>query len=443
MEEHTHELTEIAIVVTVALVCGLGLGRFRQPAIVGYILAGVVLGPSVLGFVTDRDQINLLAELGVLLLLFAIGMELDVRDFRPVVRFAMIGVALQIAVAALVMLLLGALLGWGWERSLLVGFGVALSSTAVAIKLLDDVGELRTEVGRRAVGILIAQDIAVVPMMLFVATLAPARDFVVADLLPVVGALAILGGMIWFLGRRGRVRLPFRDFTRGQLDLIAIAALAFCFAAAALSGLFGMSAAYGAFLAGLLLGNSTDRKVMLRATLPIQGVLLMVFFLSIGLLIDLDYIWAHIGEIVLMLLLVTLGKTALNVGILRLLKEPWPRAWLGGVALGQVGEFSFVLAAMGLSVGALTGEGYRMFVAIIALSLVISPLWLDSARRLHRMADEAESFDDLMARIYPRGSAGTHQALAWSRARIRHLRRGHRSALPDGDPPRRSDAPDA
>ena len=447
MEDHAHELTEIAIVVTVALICGLGLGRFRQPAIVGYILAGVVLGPSVLGFVTDRDQITLLAELGVLLLLFAIGMELDVRDFRPVVRFAAIAVGLQIAVVALVMLLLGALLGWGWERSLLVGFGVALSSTAVAIKLLDDVGELRTEVGRRAVGILIAQDIAVVPMMLFVATLAPAREFVVADLVPVVGAVVILGGMIWFLGRRGRVRLPFRDFTRGQLDLIAIAALAFCFAAAALSGLFGMSAAYGAFLAGLLLGNSTDRKVMLRATLPIQGVLLMVFFLSIGLLIDLDYIWAHVGEILLMLLLVTLGKTALNVGILRLLKEPWPRAWLGGVALGQVGEFSFVLAAMGLSVGALTDEGYRMFVAIIALSLVISPLWLDSARRLHRMADEAESFDDLMDRIYPRGSAGTRRALAWGRMRVRGLRRRHDSALPDDllddTPPRRSDAPDA
>ncbi|MDA0220901.1 MAG: cation:proton antiporter [Proteobacteria bacterium] len=431
MEEAGHGLTELAIVVTVALVCGLILSRLRQPAIVGYILAGVVLGPSVLGFVTDREQINFLAELGVLLLLFAIGMELDIRDFKPVVRFAFIGTALQIAIASLVMFVLGALFGWSWERSILVGFGIALSSTAVAIKLLEDVGELRTEVGRRAIAILIAQDLAVVPMMLFVATMAPDREFVAGDLLPLAGAVIILGGLMWFLGRRGRVRLPFRSFTRGQLDLIAIAALALCFAAAAISGLFGMSTAYGAFLAGLVLGNSTDRKIMLRATLPIQGVLLMVFFLSIGLLIDLDFIWANIGEIVVMLLLVTLGKTALNVGVLRFLKEPWPRAWLGGVALGQVGEFSFVLAALGLSVGAISQDGYRLFVAVIALSLVISPLWLDSARRLHRLADTAESFEDLMNRIYPSSSARTRSFYAWSRLQAHRLGRRHRDALPE------------
>ena len=430
MEAAGHDLTEIAIVVTVALGCGLILSRLRQPAIVGYILAGVVLGPSVLGFVTDRDQINFLAELGVLLLLFAIGMELDIRDFKPVIRFAFIGTGLQIAIASAVMFVLGYLLGWSWERSILVGFGIVLSSTAVAIKLLEDVGELGTDVGRRAIAILIAQDLAVVPMMLFVATMAPDREFVMADLLPLVGAVIILGGLLWFLGRRGRLTLPFRQFTRGQVDLIAIAALALCFAAAAISGLFGMSTAYGAFLAALLLGNSTDRKVMLRSTLPIQGVLLMVFFLSIGLLLDLDFIWANIGEIIVMLLLVTLGKTALNVGVLRFLKEPWPRAWLGGVALGQVGEFSFVLAALGVSVGAITDDGYRLFVAVIALSLVISPLWLDSARRLHRLADSAESFPDLMTRIYPSGSARTRSLYAWSRTRARRLGRRHRDAMP-------------
>jgi CPA2 family monovalent cation:H+ antiporter-2 len=413
MEENARELTEIATVVTVALGCGLILGRLRQPAIVGYILAGVVLGPSVLGLIEDREQIAMLAELGVLLLLFAIGMELDIRVFRAVIRFAFIGTALQIAVGTAVMLLLGLLLGWSWERSVVIGFGVALSSTAVAIKLLEDVGELTTEVGQRAVAILIAQDLAVVPMMLFVATMTPDRDLVVADLLPAVGAILILGGRIWFLGRRGRLRLPFRELARGQADLVAIAAVAFCFAAAAISGWFGMSTAYGAFLAGLVLGNSTDRKIMLRATLPIQGVLLMAFFLSIGLLIDLAFIRDHLGEIVLLLLLVTLGKTALNVGILRLLKEPWPRAWMGGVALGQVGEFSFVLGALALSVGVLSPDANKLFVAVIALSLMISPLWLDSARRLHRLATSPASLAELVERSYPSGAARTRRAALW------------------------------
>ncbi len=429
--EHGQHLTEIAIVVSVALACGLFLGRLRQPAIVGYILAGVVLGPSVLGFVEDREQIGLLAELGVLLLLFSIGMELDVGDFSSVLRFAVIGTGLQIAIATAVILLLTWPLGWPWERGVLIGFGIALSSTAVTIKLLEDVGEIKGEVGRRAIAILIAQDLAIVPMMLFIATLAPDSAVTVGAILPLIGSVLILAALIWFLGRRGRISLPLRDLARDQADLIAVGAVALCFAAAALGGLFGMSTAYGAFLAGLLLGNSTDRETMLRATLPIQGLLLMVFFLSIGLLIDLGFIWRNLGEILLMLLIVTLGKTAMNVGVLRFLKEPWPRAWLGGVALGQVGEFSFVILALGLSVGAIGDEGYRLFVAVIALSLIISPLWLDSARRIQRLAVHADTLKDLLARLYPLATARTHTSIVWTRERGRTLARGRRHAAPD------------
>ena len=430
--EHGQHLTEIAIVVSVALVCGLFLGRLRQPAIVGYILAGVVLGPSVLGFVEDREQIVLLAELGVLLLLFCIGMELDVGDFGSVLRFAVIATGLQIAIATAAILLLTWPLGWPWERGVLVGFGFALSSTAVTVKLLEDVGEIGGEVGRRAIAILIAQDLAIVPMMLFVATLAPDSAVTVKAILPLIGSVLILAALIWFLGRRGRISLPLRDLARDQADLIAVGAVALCFAAAALSGLFGMSTAYGAFLAGLLLGNSTDRETMLRATLPIQGLLMMVFFLSIGLLIDLGFIWRNLGEILLMLLIVTLGKTAMNVGVLRFLKEPWPRAWLGGVALGQIGEFSFVIFALGLSVGAIGDEVYRLFVAVIALSLVISPLWLDSARRIQRLAVHADTLRDLLARLYPLATARTRTSIVWTKEKGRTLARGRRRASPDG-----------
>ncbi|MBC6440937.1 MAG: cation:proton antiporter [Rhodospirillales bacterium] len=439
--EHGSDLTNIAVLISVALVCGLTLARIRQPAIVGYILAGVVLGPSVLGFVQDREQITLLAELGVLLLLFTIGMELDVSHFRSVLRFAFIGTGLQIVIATTVILTLSWPLGWPWQQSILVGFGVALSSTAVTIKLLEDVGEIHNEVGQRAIAILIAQDLAIVPMMLFVATLAPDTSVTIRAILPLIGSVFILAGLIWFLGRRGRIDLPIIQFARNQADLIAVGAVALCFAAAAVSGLFGMSTAYGAFLAGLLLGNCTDREQMLRVTLPIQGLLLMVFFLSIGLLIDLGFIWDNFGEILLMLLLVTLGKTAMNVGILRFLKEPWPRAWLGGVALGQVGEFSFVLFALGLSVGAIDSEGYRLFVAVIALSLMISPLWLDSARRLQRLAVHADSWRELMTRLYPQATDRTVRSAAWLQTIREELTRRHSRALPESlidEPPSRT-----
>ncbi len=405
MTVHT-SLTFIAMVAVVALLCGMALTRLRQPAIVGYIVAGVVLGPSGFGLVEDRAQINVLAELGVLMLLFLIGMEVSLRAFRSVLGIALLGAALQVAVSVGVMLLLSLVLGWPVGLALLLGFVVAISSTAVAIKILDDIGELRTQVGRRAVGVLIAQDLAVVPMMLVLNAMASEAGLGVGSILLMAASMGFLVPFVWYLSRRQRLRLPLSGWAVRDRDLTPLAALAYCFAAATITGLIGLSAAYGAFLAGLLLGSSTDRRAMIRATRPIQSVLLMVFFLSIGLLIDLDYIWRHLGSILVLLIFVTLGKTAMNVGILRLVGEPWPRAFLIGVVLGQIGEFSFVLAALGLSNGLIPAADHRLVVAVIALSLVIGPLWLDVARRLRDLAAAGISTaNELLGELYPDAAA--------------------------------------
>ena len=426
-----HSLTFIALVAGVALLCGMAMTRLKQPAIVGYIVAGVVLGPSGFGLVEDRALINVLAELGVLMLLFLIGMELSLRAFKRVLGIALIGAALQIAASLAVMLLLSLVLGWPVEIAVLLGFVVALSSTAVAIRMLADIGELRTRVGRSAVGVLIAQDLAVVPMMLALNAMASEAGFDLDALVPMAVAVALLGLFVWYLSGR-TIRLPLGRWVAGDRDLRPLAALAYCFAAATVSGLLGLSPAYGAFLAGLLVGASTDRRVMIRATHPIQSVLLMAFFLSIGLLIDLGYIWRHLGTVLVLLVVVTLGKTAMNVGILRLLGEPWPRAFLIGVVVGQVGEFSFVLAALGLSNGLIGAEEHRLVVAVIALNLMISPLWLDAARRLRALAATGIfTFNELLGVLYPdeavavRRTAGgaARRAYALAAAAGRHGRR--------------------
>ena len=275
-------------------------------------------------------------------------------------------------------------------------------------------------------------------MMLFVSAMGTEEDITFNSVMPVIGSILILLVLLWFLARRRGINFPVEALARGQADLIAVGVMALCFGAAAISGLFGISTAYGAFLAGLVLGASTDRATLLRVTLPLQGVLLMVFFLSIGLLIDVMFILENLEAIFLMLLLVTLGKTAMNVGILRLLKEPWPRAWLGGVALGQVGEFSFVLVALGLSTGAVDQEGYRLFIAVIALSLIISPVWLNSARRIQSLASNAETLRELMERLYPFAAISADRGMAWVRRTQAAVRRRRRSpALQD----KRTDGP--
>ncbi len=383
MQAHT-DLTGIAIVVLAALVCGIAMDRLRQPAVVGYILAGVLLGPSALGLIENRDNVAVLAELGVLMLLFFVGMELSLRGFKEVWRVALGAVVLQFVAALLLMSLFGWVFGWDPAAALVLGFVVAMSSTAVVVKMLEQVNILRQPVGTLTIGVLIAQDLAVVPILLTVSAMAtPSVD--AWDLAKIALSVGLLAALIYYLSRRKRLILPFSRVVGGHRDLEPLAGLILCFGAAALAGLSGLSPAFGAFLAGLVVGNSTARSGMVRTTRPIQSILLMVFFLSIGLLIDLAYVWDHVGTVLLLVFMVTVVKTALNIGILRLLREPWPHAFIAGVLLAQIGEFSLVIGQAGVDAGLLSTEQGQLIITVTALSLLASPLWLATTRRLLRV----------------------------------------------------------
>lgn len=382
---HGHEaLTALAIVVLAALACGMAMTRIRQPAVVGYILAGVLLGPSVLGLVRNRESVQFLAELGVLMLLFLVGMELSIRSFKSVWRVASWATLIQIGGSLAIMLLLAPLFDWPLALAVLLGFVVALSSTAVAIKMLEDSGELKTPAGEITVGILVAQDLAVVPMMILVGAMS-GDGLGFWSLLKVLFALGFLAWLIWYLSRRDGVRLPFADVIERSGDLRTLAGIVFCFGAAAVSGLLGLSPAYGAFIAGLVIGNSTGREQMIHAAAPIQSVLMMVFFLSIGLLLDLGFIWENLGVVLVLLVAVTLVKSGFNIVTLRLLGQSWPKAAIAGATLAQIGEFSFLLAAIGLSGGLIGPTDHGLIVSVTVLSLALSPFWLETARRLHRI----------------------------------------------------------
>ena len=396
-----HELGELAIVAMAALLCGIGLTRIKQPAIVGYILAGVILGPSGFGLVTNREIITLLAELGVLMLLFVIGMKLSLRAFRTVWRGALMVTILQIILCLVLTLALSRIFDWPMALACLLGFVISLSSTAVAIKMLEDIGELRSETGKIVVAVLIGQDLAVVPMLLLLDGLSGGDGFSVPTLIAVVGAIIFLATLVWFLSRRTRIRLPLSRLTIDNSDIAPLAGLTYCFALAALTAFLGLTAAYGAFIAGLFIGSTTARRKMIRVTEPIQAVLVMVFFLSIGLLIDLKYIWENLLTVLVLLFIVLIAKSAMNVGILRLVGQPWPRAFLAGVLLSQVGEFSFVIASAGVTMNLVGIEGSRLIISVIALSLIVSPIWLETAKRIQELAKIGISdFDVLVYKIY-------------------------------------------
>ncbi|HUX80245.1 MAG TPA: cation:proton antiporter [Alphaproteobacteria bacterium] len=380
-------LTEIAIVVTAALACGIVLEKIKQPSILGYIFAGVLLGPSLFGFIENRELVSLLAELGVLMLLFVVGMELSLRPFVKIWPISVGCIALQVVGGLAIAFPLAQLFHWPLNLALLLAFVFALSSTAVAVKMLDTIGELKTATGRLTIGVLVAQDLAIVPMILIIRGLQPGSSLSIPFmLLKIVISVGLLAVLVWYLSRRERIRLPFLHMVVGHTDLTPLLGLTFCFGAAAVAGLSGLSAAYGAFLAGLIMGNSHERQIIIDRMTPIYSVLIMVFFLSIGLLLDLNFIWQNLSKVLMILFFITLGKTALNISILHLLRQPWTMSFLSGVVLAQLGEFSFLLATVGEEVGIVNDYGTNLIVSLTVLSLILSPIWLSTAKRLHDLA---------------------------------------------------------
>ena len=423
--EHGIELTGLAVVAAAATLCGMAMARLNQPAIVGYILAGVILGPSGLALVGDRGQIEALAELGVLMLLYIIGMELSVRSFRHMWRIAVFSAGLQILVSLIAVLFLGYALGWPMPHVLLFAFVLALSSTAVGVTMMEDVGALRQRVGRIAVGVLIAQDLAVAPMLIILTGLSgDGFDFfIVLEICLTVGLLILL---IRYLSRRQSFNLPFSNLVLGKVDLRPVAALAWCFAAAALAGLVGISAVFGAFLAGLVVGSSQQRHEFFAAAKPIESILLMTFFLSIGLLIDLQFLWENLGLVLLLWAFVTIFKTALNTAIFRAMGESWQHAFLSSLFLAQIGEFGFILGGVAIDSSIIDSDLYRLVVAVTVLSLITSPIWMNSARRVqHRAARRMDTIGGLLRLVYfrewrftRRNSRALYDAAIWIVTRI-------------------------
>ena len=384
--EHAADLTGLAYVVFTALACGMVFAHFQQPPLVGYLLAGALLGPTGFEVVQSEGMIAGFAEIGVLMLLFVVGMELSVRSLKYTWRLALPAVVMQTAASLIVMFAASSLLGLSNSAAVLLGFVVALSSTAVAVKLLEEIGSLRARVGRITVAVLIAQDLAFLPMLLIVENMGSNGLDMAAATQVGISAL-LLYGFVRLLLRQGRQHLPFYKIIVGHVDLSPLAGLVYCFGGSALMGAIGLSPAYGAFLAGLAIGNSAERQPILNVIRPIQSVMLMVFFLSIGLLLDLDFVWQNLGTVLLLFLVVTLFKSALNIIIFRSLHESWQRAFMSGVLISQLGEFSFLLAASAAAVAAITPEESKLIISVTVLSLALSPFWLSTARRLQRIAE--------------------------------------------------------
>ncbi len=387
MHDH-HGLTAIALLLAAAVAMGLFMSRLRLPAAAGFILVGVVLGPSGAGMISTDTAIQTLAEMGVLLLLFIIGMEMRLGQFTKSLPVALGITGVTCAVIPTSVGLFTLAVGGEVAGGIVIGFMLAISSTAVAMKMMEDANHKDTEGGRLALAILVAQDLAVVPLLLITESLGAA--ITAKSMLLVAGKLllasCLLGAFIHVLTKVKSFRFPASEFLMKNHDIGTLGVLGICFATAAVSGLIGLSPALGAFLGGLVVGHSTLRRGALSMSEPVEAILLFVFFLSVGLLIDLSYLQQHIWVIVAALVVVTGGRTFLNFILLMLAGEKFHTAAVTSLILSPVGEFSFVIAGVGLGMGALSPDGYKLAIAVIAMSLLASPIFFLFARVCHRKA---------------------------------------------------------
>jgi CPA2 family monovalent cation:H+ antiporter-2 len=357
------------------LLIGLALRTLRQPQIVGYLVAGLVIGPHGMGLLQDPEMIGRIGGVGLIVLLFFVGMEASPGSLLSRWRLAIFGVILQVAVTVAAVWVIGIYLGWSLSQIVLIGFVVSLSSTAVVLKLLKDWNELRTQTGQNVLVVLLAQDMALVPMIIAI-NLMGGEDLATGALVAqLIGAVVLIGIAAWVFTRE-HVNLPFADKLRADHELQVFAALLLCFGLALISGELGLSTALGAFVAGLVVSSARETDWVQESLEPFRVVFVAAFFVSVGMLIDVDYVRDNLATLALLVAAIVVVNTLLNAAILRLLGSSWRRAGYAGALLSQIGEFSFILAALAHTARMLPDDDYRMIVAIIAISLMLSPAWI-------------------------------------------------------------------
>lgn len=369
------------ITVLALAIFGLLMHFVRQPLLIGYVLTGFLLGPAVLGIITDFSFMSRLGSAGVVLLLFFVGMTVSPAALRNNWRVAVVGTTLQILVSTALVVGLGALIGWPVQRSLLLGFVVALSSTAIAMKLLEDQSLLHTGVGQDAAGITLFQDLAVIPMILILSLMSGEKISVVTLSKQCIAAVLFFALIAWLSKPRTFI-LPYGKIIENDRELQVLLAIGFCFGLGLVSSLMGLSTAFGAFAAGIVLGMVRETKWVENSLSGFRVIFVAMFFASVGMLVDIGFVRAHWLEISALAGFVVVANTALLAGLLRLLGRPWAHSFYVAAIVAQIGEFSFVLAAIGKTSGIIGNYAYQMTISIIVVTLVASPAWVLLIRKV-------------------------------------------------------------
>lgn len=366
-------LKDIVIIFALSTLVNLVFTRFRIPTVVGYLLTGIIAGPHLLSLVGARHEIELMAEIGVVLLLFTIGLEFSLSHLLRIRRIVFLGGLIQVFFTAGVFLLISHFYGMDWKGALLVGFLAALSSSALVLKLLQERSELTSNYGRTVLGILIFQDLLLVPLLLFTNLLADTTVNFPREIMILTGKVIIIVGFV-YAGNKWVLPwlLNLIALTKNQ-ELFMMSVFLICFAIALLTSELGMSLALGAFLAGLMISESEYSYNVFGNFQPVKDIFASFFFVSVGMLLDISFVIENYQLVLLTIVLVLVIKTIIAGGTGFILGHTFNGTVLIGLALSQVGEFSFILAKVGYDYSILSDFYYHLFLAVAVITIALTP----------------------------------------------------------------------
>jgi len=374
-------LQDIEILFGLALITVILFQRLKFPSIIGFLATGILAGPHALAFIKNTHQVEQMAEIGVVLLLFTIGIELSLKELMRIKHLVLWGGGLQVLITIIAVTAVGAIFGFPVSQSIFFGFLVALSSTAILMKLLIDSGQADAPHGKMALGILIFQDLCIVPLMLVIPLLAGGGGGPMSILTISAKALAVV--LAAHYGARFLVPWIFKQVVKTRSRELFILTIIFIgLGTAWLTAMAGLSLALGAFIAGLAISESEYSHQALSDIIPFREAFMSLFFISVGMLLDPSILATYPLLIAALVATILLIKTLVTGGAAMTLGVPMRIAIIAGLSLAQIGEFSFVLSQAGVTVGLLTPQLYQIFLAASIATMGLTPACLTYAAPL-------------------------------------------------------------
>jgi CPA2 family monovalent cation:H+ antiporter-2 len=371
---HIPLLQEILILLGFSVVIVFVLQRLKLPSVIGFLLTGIIIGPYGLSLIKAIEEVEILSEIGVILLLFVIGMELSVKQLASIKKTVFISGFAQVFLTILVTASVYFLLDHPWNESVFIGFLFSLSSTAIVLTTLQNRQEISSPHGRNALAILIFQDIIVVPMMLVVPMIAGETTEIGGSIISLLIKTAVLLVLTFVSTRYVVPNVLYAVAKTNSKELFLLVTITLCFAVAFLTSEAGLSLALGAFIAGIIVSESEYSYQATSIILPFRELFTSFFFVSIGMLLDLSFFLDNITTISLLVLVVFVLKSTIASFAVALLKYPPRTVILTGLSLFQVGEFAFILSKVGIEHNLLTPETNQYFLSVSIVSMMLTPI---------------------------------------------------------------------